>query len=196
MSLITFHGVQSRASTPPTEEWVTFFLTRVKKKVTKKESTLRGTPGFTHVGSGKPHRSQLRARRGSTKGYQSSLCVSKKLLDGSISPCSVLWTGKVRTIADLHRAKPRAQNNVLSFLVTSFFTRVKKEVTRSSGGRVEALLLTQKRTQARSKWMTSSAVESPAFAGMTNHQREPDSNLRWNDEPKTEIKQRSSSCAG
>jgi hypothetical protein len=37
---------QSKASTRPTAERVTFFFTRVKKKVTKKESTLRGAPGF------------------------------------------------------------------------------------------------------------------------------------------------------
>ena len=38
----------SKASTPPVEERVTSFFTRVKKEVTKKESTLRGAPGFTH----------------------------------------------------------------------------------------------------------------------------------------------------
>jgi hypothetical protein len=38
---------EERASTPPAEERVTSFFARAKKKVTKKESTLRGAPGFT-----------------------------------------------------------------------------------------------------------------------------------------------------
>jgi hypothetical protein len=37
----------SKASTPPAEERVTSFFTRVKKEVTKKESTLRSAPGLT-----------------------------------------------------------------------------------------------------------------------------------------------------
>jgi hypothetical protein len=40
---------QSKASTPPAEERVTSFFARAKKKVTKKESTLRGAAGFTYV---------------------------------------------------------------------------------------------------------------------------------------------------
>jgi hypothetical protein len=38
---------ECRASTPPAEERVTSFFARAKKKVTKKESTLRDAPGFT-----------------------------------------------------------------------------------------------------------------------------------------------------
>jgi hypothetical protein len=43
--------LQSRASTPPAEERVTSFFARAKKKVTKKESTLRRSPGLTVEGS-------------------------------------------------------------------------------------------------------------------------------------------------
>ena len=43
-SCLGFHS-QSRASTPPAEERVTSFFARAKKKVTKKESTLRGALG-------------------------------------------------------------------------------------------------------------------------------------------------------
>jgi hypothetical protein len=38
--------LERRASTPPAEERVTSFFARAKKKVTKKESTVRGAPGF------------------------------------------------------------------------------------------------------------------------------------------------------
>jgi hypothetical protein len=58
---------QSRASTPPAEERVTSFFTRVKKEVTKKESTLRGAPGLTHAGSESLRRWHLRVRRGSAQ---------------------------------------------------------------------------------------------------------------------------------
>ena len=57
----------------------------------------------------------------------------------------------------------RATGGVLS-LVT-FFAQAKK-VTRSPAGRVEALHFSRK-----SKWMTSSAVESPACAGMTSKEK-------------------------
>jgi hypothetical protein len=74
--------------------------------------------------------------------------------------------------------------NAITFHMTQ-----EKAFTRSAAGRVEALLLTQKRTQTRSKRISAST-------GMTNHQQELDSSLRWNDEPRKEIKQRSSSCVG
>src|SRR5450432_623659 len=60
-----------RASTPPAEEWVTSFFTRVKKEVTKKESTWCGAPGFTHGNAERLRRSQLRVHRNSVTAYQS-----------------------------------------------------------------------------------------------------------------------------
>jgi hypothetical protein len=63
---------------------------------------------------------------------------------------------------------------VLSFLVTLFFTRVKKRVTRSSAGGVEASALGNKK---RKNWI-------PAYAGMTSGEKELDSSFRWNDEMK------------
>jgi hypothetical protein len=58
------------------------------------------------------------------------------------------------------RGSNLGRRHVLSFLVTSFFTRVKKEVTRSSAGGVEALALY-----------------------VTRAKKELDSRLRGNDEP-------------
>jgi hypothetical protein len=52
----------ARASTPPAEERVTSFFARAKKKVTKKESTLRGAPGLTHADSESLRRWHLRIR--------------------------------------------------------------------------------------------------------------------------------------
>jgi hypothetical protein len=43
--VLSWFRSSSRASTPPAEERVTSFFARAKKKVTKKESTLRGAPG-------------------------------------------------------------------------------------------------------------------------------------------------------
>ena len=60
----------SRASTPPLEERVTSFFTRVKKEVTKKESTLRGAPGLTHGDREKLRGSQLRVRRRNLTAYR------------------------------------------------------------------------------------------------------------------------------
>jgi hypothetical protein len=40
--------LEAEASTPPSAERVTSFFARAKKKVTKKESTLRGALGYTH----------------------------------------------------------------------------------------------------------------------------------------------------
>jgi hypothetical protein len=45
VALQVAESVEGKASTPPAEERVTSFFTRVKKEVTKKESTLCGTPG-------------------------------------------------------------------------------------------------------------------------------------------------------
>src|SRR5579864_1936376 len=46
---------------------------------------------------------------------------------------------RLRKLSEPSTVKPRDRRNVLSFLVTSFFARAKKEVTRSSAGGVEAL---------------------------------------------------------
>jgi hypothetical protein len=46
----------------------------------------------------------------------------------------------LRGLSEALCASPGAPRNVLSFLVTFFFARAKKEVTRSSAGGVEALL--------------------------------------------------------
>jgi AMMECR1 domain-containing protein len=48
IQLFLVFDLHSKASTPPSEERVTSFFTRVKKEVTKKESTLRGALGYTH----------------------------------------------------------------------------------------------------------------------------------------------------
>jgi hypothetical protein len=56
-----------KPSTPPAEERVTSFFARAKKKVTKKESTLRGAPGLTHANSERLRKWQLRVPRGSVQ---------------------------------------------------------------------------------------------------------------------------------
>jgi hypothetical protein len=53
----------------------------------------------------------------------------------------------VRAFTDFRDVKPGASRSVLSFLVTFFFTRVKKKVTRSSAGGVEALLEDQRKAK-------------------------------------------------
>src|SRR3954463_2735163 len=68
-------------------------------------------------------------------------------------------TLNLRRISALPGVPSSGADHVLSFLVTLFFTRVKKRVTRSSAGGVEALALVGK-CQSKN-WI-------PAYAGMTN----------------------------
>jgi hypothetical protein len=69
----------------------------------------------------------------------------------------VIGLGRFATMHSCRTSNVR-RRHVLSFLVTLFFTRVKKRVTRSSKGGVEALALTIKK---RKNWI-------PAYAGMTS----------------------------
>src|SRR4051812_26518063 len=68
-------------------------------------------------------------------------------------------TWNLRRISALPCVPSSGADHVFSFLVTLFFTRVKKRVTRSSVGGVEALAL--KRETKSKNWI-------PACAGMTN----------------------------
>jgi hypothetical protein len=171
MSSIAFHGIQSRASTPPAEERVTSFFARAKKKVTKKESTWRDTPGFTLGGAGSLRRWRLRIRRGRPTAHGLSIASGYRrcclAVSHFLAPTS--WIGNFRDSAGERGVKPGAQRNVLSFLVTFFFARAKKEVTRSSAGGVEALLYKTIKM---------------------------DSRLRGNDEQKQKAKREFSSCVG
>jgi hypothetical protein len=71
------------------------------------------------------------------------LSASTVLLDGSALSGVDLSVRILRANADLQSSSSDAQSNVLSFLVTFFFARAKKEVTRSAAGRVEAPLRNQ-----------------------------------------------------
>jgi hypothetical protein len=75
----------------------------------------------------------------------------------------IKWIGKLRANPDLQCSSSEAQNYVLSF--GDFSLHGQRKVTRSAEGRAEALLA---RSKPRKNWMTSSAVENPAFAGMTS----------------------------
>jgi hypothetical protein len=86
-----------------------------------------------------------------------SLASSVLLDDSAYSIPPTLWTGTVCAFSDLQDVKPEGQTHVFSFLVTSFFARAKKEVTRSATGGVEALHFKMKSKH----WF-------PAFSEMTS----------------------------
>jgi hypothetical protein len=135
-----------RASTPPEEERVTSFFTCVKKEVTKKESTLRGAPGFTHGYVERLRRSQLRVGRGGVKtlagcsdqfSAASFALYSRCCLTTALVMAPIQWTGGLRAHPDLQSSSSEAQNNVLSF--GDFSLHGQRKVTRSSAGGAEAL---------------------------------------------------------
>ena len=129
MGLITS---QSTASTRPSADRVTFFFTRVKKKVTKKESTLRSAKGFTHESSYRLRRFHLRVPRGSSRAFAGSLrCFfyCRSCLTTTFFQAPTSWTGAVRAFADLHDVKPGAPTGVLSF--GDFSLHGQRKVTRS-----------------------------------------------------------------
>jgi hypothetical protein len=139
-----------KASTPPAEERVTFFFARAKKKVIKKESTLRGAPGLTHAGSERLRRWQLRVRRGGAHGWAAftdqlpivrSPLQSKCCLTTARVLAPIKWFGRLRANSPLQNSSSEAQNNVLSF--GDFSLHGQRKVTRSAVGRVEALELQQ-----------------------------------------------------
>jgi len=99
-------------------------------------------------------------------------------LTAALVLAATFWTGTIRDFADLQNVNPGAPHNVVSFLVTSFFARAKKEVTRSAAGRVEAL-------HFKSKGQS-----------LISNVQELDSRLRGNDEQKPKAKRESSPCAG
>jgi hypothetical protein len=147
MSLVTFHGIQSKASTPPAEERVTSFFTRVKKEVTKKESTLRGAPGFTLEEPGSLRRWHLRVRRGRSMAFYGSRVVSRYRrcrLTAAHFLAPTYWIGIFRDSADEPDVKPGVPRNVLSF--GDFSLHEQRKVTRSAAGRVEALQIKQRPT--------------------------------------------------
>ena len=159
---------KARASTPPAEERVTLFFARANKRVTRKESTGVRALGFgvlkTRNGTKRPGPPD----RGAEQTFSSSNTGDREHTDdevrgGAVSGPYVASTNtcvaSARPFRIVRCVKPGAPRDVLSFLVTLFFTRVKKRVTRSSAGGVEALAL-QNKKQARSRWMTSSAVEA------------------------------------
>ena len=134
---------RAKASTPPTEERVTLFFTRVKKRVTRKESTCERSAPWEEPPM---HSRTSRRRRVRLLPNMLNGCWlrSKRARKRSGQHCRLLrpsLTGELRSVtARTCRSSHGALcSDVLSFLVTSFFTRVKKEVTRSSAGGVEAL---------------------------------------------------------
>ena len=139
-------GEPSGASTPPAEERVTSFLTRVKKEVTKKESTLSRSLGLTIEGSENPAWMTLTysSRQHAildcllSKSPQSALRIQPVLLDDSA--CSgtdpMGWkTSRQSRLAMqvLEGAEQRA--------FFGDFLHGQRKVTRSAAGGVQALAL-------------------------------------------------------
>jgi hypothetical protein len=144
--------LRARASTPPAEERVTLFFARAKKRVTRKESTSCGAPGGTVRADGKAVQMALTCSSRQYNGFRacirtvSSVTRRRDYLPATRVPCPGLAEREDARDGRVQDAKPGAHANVLSFLVTSFFARAKKEVTRSSAGGVEAPLYNKKIT--------------------------------------------------
>src|SRR5882724_8290738 len=131
----------ARASTPPAEERVTSFFARAKKKVTKKESTLRNTPGFTYGDSVGLRRSQLRVRRVGSTAWPIAICYRRCCFTAALVMAPIQWAGRFRAHPDVRSSSSEAQNNVLAF--GDFALHGQRKVTRSTEGRVEAPELQQ-----------------------------------------------------
>ena len=136
-----------KRSTPPAEERVTSFFTRVKKEVTKKESTSRQSAPWEdlHVCAVTLRSAPVRLDCGNLQRCALRLPSSGANMD---SKCEAEVVPDI--FATLSSARGGSSHgalcsHVLSFLVTLFFTRVKKRVTRSSVGGVEALALLLRR---------------------------------------------------
>ena len=161
---------RTRASTPPAEERVTSFFARAKKEVTKKESTcvapeegLHGKSAMSR--SARSNRSVAELALSSSNSLGTQSCHTSIFLDEHVR---AICAGFPRMCADPLKA-PR---NVLSFLVTSFFARAKKEVTRSSAGGVEAVALRVKALSLKKTKIDSRFRGNDGHAG-TKQERSP-----------------------
>jgi hypothetical protein len=132
------------------------FSLPVQRKVTKRKHVVlrvRGTAFQVWIGA-KPsnplgRRQNTRCRQ-AIPTYEATSIQPTSMRDKQLRPACFLdehVNAIYAAFPTLRGVKPEAPRNVLSFLVTSFFARAKKEVTRSSAGGVEALLQDQNRVR-------------------------------------------------